>query len=74
VTGAVTLDGLTDSGWLLSYDAGVKGWLGDAHLAQDPDFQRMRQANVEFYQTLPNPALATIPLPPSGFGVGSVMG
>lgn len=38
--------------WLLSYEAGVRGWggLSDAHVQADPYFELLRQRNVRFYE------------------------
>ncbi len=37
--------------WLLSYEAGLRGWaaLTDAHIQADPHFAQLRLANVHFY-------------------------
>lgn len=37
--------------WLLSYEAGLRGWAGltDAHIQADPHFAQLRLANVHFY-------------------------
>lgn len=37
--------------WLLSYEAGVRGWGGftEAHVAADPHFNELRLRNVRFY-------------------------
>lgn len=37
--------------WLLSYEAGLRGWAGltDVHLQADPHFAQLRLANVHFY-------------------------
>jgi Reverse transcriptase (RNA-dependent DNA polymerase) len=46
-------DSLWDDLWLLSYEAGVRGWGGmsDAHIAADPYFNELRKHNVRFYDT-----------------------
>jgi hypothetical protein len=59
---------LTGPGWLLAYEAGVKGWLPSAHIAQDPGFAAMQAANVEFYRVLPAPQAAAIALGGGGGG------
>lgn len=37
--------------WLLSYEAGVRGWSGfsDVHIRHDPHFDLLRQQGVHFY-------------------------
>lgn len=39
--------------WLLSYEAGVRGWGGltDAHVRADPYFELLRQKDVRFYDS-----------------------
>lgn len=65
----MTVGELTDSGWLLAYEAALKGWLPSGHLAQDADFAAMRNANVEFYRVLPAATLAAMNLiGPAGAG------
>jgi hypothetical protein len=56
----MNLPSLTDSGWLLAYEAAAHGWLPAAHLASHPDFARMNNENVRFYQVLRSPANAPI--------------
>ena len=38
--------------WLLSYEAGVRGWaaFGDAHIDGEPRFRVLRDANVRFFK------------------------
>lgn len=65
----MTVNELTDSGWLLAYEAAAKGWLPGGHLAQDLDFTAMRNANVEFYRVLPASTMAAVNLVgPAGVG------
>lgn len=44
-------DALHGELWLLSYEAGLRGWGGfsDSHIRADPYFEVLRQANVHFY-------------------------
>ncbi|MBC8726110.1 RNA-directed DNA polymerase [Paraburkholderia sp. 31.1] len=44
---------LYDDMWLLSYEAGVRGWGGfaNAHITADPHFERLLALNVHFYDT-----------------------
>jgi hypothetical protein len=48
-----TKDALHGELWLLSYEAGIRGWGGfsDTHIKADPYFEILRQANVHFYDT-----------------------
>lgn len=48
-----TKEALHDELWLLSYEAGIRGWCGfsDAHIRANPYFEILRQANVHFYDT-----------------------
>ena len=51
---------LWDDLWMLSYEAGVRGWggLSDVHIKADPHFEEMRKRNVRFY----DPAASIAPL------------
>lgn len=44
---------LWEEQWLLSYEAGVRGWGGmsDAHIRADPHFDELRKLEVRFYDT-----------------------
>lgn len=44
---------LYDDMWLLSYEAGIRGWSGfaSAHISADPHFERLLALNVHFYDT-----------------------
>jgi hypothetical protein len=44
---------LYDDMWLLSYEAGIRGWSGfaSAHISADPYFERLLALNVHFYDT-----------------------
>lgn len=44
-------DALWDDLWMLSYEAGVRGWggLSEVHVKADPHFEEMRKRNVRFY-------------------------
>lgn len=46
-----TSDALKDDLWLLSYEAGVRGWGGftSAHIAAEPNFLLLMNAGVRFY-------------------------
>lgn len=46
-----TPDALHGELWLLSYEAGMRGWGGfsDAHIRADPHFEILRFANTHFY-------------------------
>lgn len=55
-------------GWLVAYEAAVKGWLPDTHIAQDQRFRAMRKSKVEFYRILPSAPAAPIVLPSGGGG------
>ena len=46
--------------WLLSYEAGVRGWAGftDSHIKADPHFDLLREKNVRFYD--PNATLTPV--------------
>ncbi len=50
---SMTLDGLRDSQWLLSYEANVKGWLksvnGADHVLSDDRFAFLKKNEVSFY-------------------------
>lgn len=50
----MTAEELYSDHWLLSYEAGVKGWLptidGD-YISEDPFFSTLKNAGVEFYNT-----------------------
>lgn len=48
-----TKDALHSELWLLSYEAGMRGWGGfsDSHIRSDPHFEVLRHANVHFYDT-----------------------
>lgn len=48
-----SIDALHDELWLLSYEAGIRGWGGfsDSHIRADPHFEVLRHANVHFYDT-----------------------
>lgn len=59
---------LLDSNWLLAYEAHVKGWMHNRHLASDADFAAMRNAGVEFYRELSDPSESEIDLSPPGGG------
>jgi hypothetical protein len=49
--GADTKEALHGDLWLLSYEAGVRGWAGfsDAHVREDPHFDVLRALGVRFY-------------------------
>lgn len=53
-------EALWDDLWMLSYEAGVRGWggLSDAHIKADPHFNELWMRNVRFYDT------TTASLPP----------
>jgi hypothetical protein len=67
----MTGDALYEKHWLLAYEANVKGWLpnggGIDHVANDVNFNFLKQNNVFFYdQSLAAPAppaAAPVPLP-----------
>ena len=44
-------DSLWEELWMLSYEAGARGWAGmtDAHIKADPHFEEMRKNSVRFY-------------------------
>jgi hypothetical protein len=44
-------DALWDDLWMLSYEAGVRGWggLSDSHIRADAHFDELRKRNVRFY-------------------------
>ena len=44
-------DALWEDLWMLSYEAGVRGWGGmsDAHVRANPHFDELRRLNVRFY-------------------------
>lgn len=46
-------EGLRSDLWLLSYEAGIRGWgsFGNAHIAADPHFSLMMAQNIHFYDT-----------------------
>lgn len=67
----MTASELTGPGWLLAYEAAVKGWLSTSILAQHPDFNSMHQAGVQFYQVLAASQHAPIKLPVGGGGGGA---
>lgn len=50
----MTTADLRSENWLLSYEAGIKGWLPSVgaanHIAGDPAFQRLENAKVSFYR------------------------
>jgi hypothetical protein len=50
---SLTPDALYDRQWLLAYEASVRGWLPSAdgadHVGHDPNFRRMKEAGVRFY-------------------------
>lgn len=48
---AESTEALRGDFWLLSYEAGMRGWAGftDAHIQADPHFDRLRLRNVHFY-------------------------
>lgn len=69
--------GLKGKMWLLSYEAGVKGWLPSIgntnHISAEPFFADLSTHNVEFYdrtKTIPAPPT----LPPSAIGGGGGVG
>jgi hypothetical protein len=47
---------LFDDLWLLSYEAGIKGWaaFGSAHIASDPSFNELKIKDISFYSTSKN--------------------
>jgi hypothetical protein len=49
----MTSDELYGNNWLISYEAGIKGWLPSArgrdHIATDPNFDWLRNLGVSFY-------------------------
>ena len=49
---AETKEGLYEDLWLLSYEAGKRGWgtFSDAHILADPHFVVLHSANVHFYK------------------------
>lgn len=53
---AETQEALHGDLWLLSYEAGVRGWAGfsDAHIKADPHFDALRQLDVRFYDQAAN--------------------
>lgn len=66
-----TPEALWDDLWMLSYEAGVRGWGGfsDAHIKADAHFEELRARNVRFYDTttaslppliVPKPGVAAI--------------
>ncbi|MBL0143565.1 MAG: RNA-directed DNA polymerase [Betaproteobacteria bacterium] len=44
-------DALWEDLWMLSYEAGVRGWGGmsDVHIRSNPHFEELRKLNVRFY-------------------------
>lgn len=60
---------LTGPGWLLAYEAAIKGWLPGAHVAQNQDFLAMQNAQVEFYEVLAAPQHVPITVGGGGGGV-----
>jgi hypothetical protein len=44
-------DALWEEQWMLSYEAGVRGWGGmsDAHIRANPHFEELRKLDVRFY-------------------------
>lgn len=44
-------DALWDDLWMISYEAGIRGWGGmtDAHIKADPHFDELRKLNIHFY-------------------------
>jgi len=65
----MTANELRGPGWLLAYEAAVKGWLSDGHLAHDSDFAAMHKAAVSFYEVFSAPQGVPVKLPPA-FGIG----
>lgn len=53
-------DALWEDLWMLSYEAGVRGWGGmsDAHIRANPHFDELRKLNIRFY----NDAATVTPL------------
>jgi hypothetical protein len=53
-------DALWEDLWMLSYEAGVRGWGGmsDSHIKADPHFDELRRRNVRFY----DPTVSLSPL------------
>ena len=51
--GLESKDALWEDLWMLSYEAGVRGWGGisDVHVRTDPHFEAMRVRNVRFYES-----------------------
>jgi Tfp pilus assembly protein PilE len=47
---------LFDDLWLLSYEAGIKGWAGfrNAHIASDPSFNELKIRDISFYSASKN--------------------
>jgi hypothetical protein len=47
----MTADALREDLWLLSYEAGVRGWAGfnDAHVLADDYFRELQALNIRFY-------------------------
>lgn len=48
-----TKDALWEEQWMLSYEAGVRGWgsMSDMHIRADPHFDQLRMHQVRFYDT-----------------------
>lgn len=57
-------DALWEDSWMLSYEAGVRGWVSDTHIQADPHFNELRSRNVRFYD--PSATLAPLYTPKPG--------
>jgi hypothetical protein len=64
---------LTGPGWMLAYEAAVKGWL-PGNVAQHADFTCMANNGVSFYDASVTPANAQINLTPPGSMLGGGSG
>jgi hypothetical protein len=64
---SMTPDQLQDSGWLLAYEAEVKGWIpGTNVIASDQNFKALQNQGVTFYASVADPKTESIDLSAPG--------